>query len=141
MPNLNLVTHPDRVATGFQVVVVNVTGDQQAAITNALLDTDYPCNLYQLDLEVTDHNTYNLSVLASADLIVFNQPNLWHWLTGYVLSLPQCFFLETDSSTVNIYSKFTLRQAKLESLQGIIQNALQRKQQQQTNMQLLPEKS
>lgn len=134
MPNLNLVTYPDRVATGFQVVAINTNPAQQSAITNLLLDTEYPCNLYQIDLEVTDHYAYNLSLLSTADLIVFNQPNLWHWLTGYALSLPRCFFLETDTTTVNIYTKFTLRQAKLENLQGIIENALQRKQQQQVNV-------
>ena len=74
MHNVSLVTYPDFVSTGFQVVLINVDPEQQAVISNLLLDLDYPTNVYQIDLEVTDHLTYNLSALNLSDIIIFNKP-------------------------------------------------------------------
>ena len=130
MDNVNLVTYPDFVSSGFQVVLINVDAEQQIYIGNLLLDLDYPTNIYQLDLEVADHLSYNLQTMISADVILFNQPNPWHWTTGVVLSKAHCFFIESDTSTVNTFKKLSLRHVKMENLQGIIKNALQRKQQQ-----------
>jgi hypothetical protein len=130
MHNVNLITHPDFVSTGFQVVLINVEPEQQLFITDILLDSLEPTNIYQIDLEVTDHLNYNLSRLASADLILFNKPNLWHWATGYVLANSRCYFIESDFTTVNTFKKLSLRHVKIESLQGIIKDAIQRKQQQ-----------
>lgn len=134
MDNVNLVTYPDFVSSGFQVVLINVDAEQQVYIGNLLLDFGFPSNIYQLDLEVHDHLSYNLQTLAAADLILFNRPNMWHWTTGLVLGKAQCFFIETDGATVNTFKKLSLRHVKIESLAGIIKNALQRKQQQQADM-------
>jgi hypothetical protein len=130
MHNVNLITYPDFVSTGFQVVLINVEPEQQSFITNVLLDSLEPTNIYQLDLEVTDHLNYNLTKIAGADLIIFNKPNLWHWATGYVLANARCYFIESDLTTVNTFKKLSLRHVKIESLQGIIKDAIQRKQQQ-----------
>lgn len=134
MDNVNLITYPDFVNSGFQVALINLEADQQQYISNLLLDLLYPTNIYQLELEVPDHITYNFSALNLADLIIFNKPNLWHWTTGLVVSNPRCFFIESDTTTVNILTKLSLRHAKVESLSGVIKDALQRKQQQQTNL-------
>lgn len=130
MHNVNLITYPDTVSSGFQVVLINLEADQQQYISNLLLDLQYPTNIYQIDLEVTDHISYNLSSLGQADIILINKPNLWHWTTGIVVSNPRCFFIETDGATVNILKKISLRHVKIESLPGVIKDALQRKQQQ-----------
>jgi hypothetical protein len=141
MHNVSLVTYPDFVSTGFQVVLINVEPEQQAVISNLLLDLDYPTNVYQIDLEVTDHLTYNLSALNLSDIIIFNKPNMWHWATGLALAMPRCFFIENDTSTVNTFNKLSLRHVKLETLKEIIKNGLQRKHQQQTDLQFLPTES
>ena len=130
MHNVNLITYPDFVSTGFQVVLINVEPEQQLFISDILLDTLEPTNIYQIDLEVTDHINYNLSRLLTADLILFNKPNLWHWATGYVIANTRCYFIESDLTTVNTLTKLSLRHVKIESLQGIIKDAIQRKQQQ-----------
>jgi hypothetical protein len=130
MHNVNLITYPDFVSTGFQVVLINVDPEQQLFITDILLDSIEPTNIYQIDLEVFDHLNYNLSTMASSDLIIFNKPNLWHWATGYVLANARCYFIESDLTTVNTFKKLSLRHVKIESLQGIIKDAIQRKQQQ-----------
>lgn len=130
MHNVNLITYPDFVSTGFQVVLINVEPEQQLFISDILLDTLEPTNIYQIDLEVTDHINYNLSRLLTADLILFNKPNLWHWTTGYVVANTRCYFIESDLITVNTLTKLSLRHVKIESLQGIIKDAIQRKQQQ-----------
>lgn len=130
MHNVNLITYPDFVSTGFQVVLINVDPEQQLFITDILLDSIEPTNIYQIDLEVFDHLNYNLSTIGSSDLIIFNKPNLWHWATGYVLANARCYFIESDITTVNTFKKLSLRHVKIESLQGIIKDAIQRKQQQ-----------
>ena len=130
MDNVNLVTYPDTVSSGLQVALINLEADQQQYISNLLLDLLYPTNIYQLELEVVDHIDYNFSILAQADLILFNKPNLWHWFTGIVISNPRCFFIEIDGATVNILKKISLRHVKVEALPGVVKDALQRKQQQ-----------
>jgi hypothetical protein len=134
MTSVSLITYPDFVYSGFQVVLCNADSELQVNVGNLLLELQFPTNLYQLELEIPDQLDYNLRTLAAADLILFNRPNMWHWTTGFVLNHADCFFMEVDTISVNTYKKLSLRQATAESLPGIIDSALQKKRRQQTNL-------
>ena len=98
--------------------------DVTVLLNNIQLDTNIV--LYNLNLEI-DTLDYVLSVLDTSDVIVFSNPNLMHWLTGYIISLPNCFYIEFDNKNLNTLYKLSLRSVDDSGIQQLVNNAIQKK--------------
>jgi hypothetical protein len=125
---ISLLTQPDLSFSGFKVAVIGLDSAMQRKITS-LLDlavTDTNIVIYDLSPEANSVE-YVLTVLETSDLIVFNAPNLFHWLTGYILSLPHCYYIEFDGNNVNTLYKLSLRQVDNDGIELLVNNAIQKK--------------
>lgn len=125
---ISLLTSPDITYTGLKIAVIGLDAVTQEKITvllNNLVITD---NIALYDLSPQANNTeYVLAVLETSDLIIFNNPSLLHWLTGYILSLPNCYYIEYDSASLNTLYKLSLRHIVDENIKLLVENAIQKK--------------
>jgi len=137
---ISLLTHPNLTHTGFKIAVVNSKMPTQSVITRAvtLISANVNIVLYDLQLD-PEHIDYTISAIMTSDLILYQNPDMRLWLTGFIVSLPHCYYLEQDVNTVNTLYKVSLRQLDESELTGIIEHAIQRKY--GTTLQLLPEKA
>lgn len=125
---ISLLTAPDITHTGFKITVIGSNADMQTQLTNTLNDIPVITNISLYDLRLdSDPIEYVLAVLETSDLIIFNCPNLFYWLTGYVISLPHCYYLEFDTKTLNTLYKLSLRQTNEEDINTLVENAIKKK--------------
>ena len=107
---ISLLTFPDITYTGFKIVVIGLNEDMQSHLTDFLSQTANATNIAIFDLKIdSDSVDYVLAVLETSDLVIVNSPNIFYWLTGYILSLPNCYYIEFDSKTLNTLYKLSLR--------------------------------
>lgn len=125
---ISLLTSPDITRTGFKITVINLDPQLQEDVTVLLNEIDICTNivLYNLNLE-TDTVDYLLSVLETSDLVIFCSPNMLHWLSGYIISLPNCFYIEFDSKNLNTLYKLSLRSINDDGIKQLVNNAIQKK--------------
>lgn len=125
---ISLLTSPDITYTGLKITVIGLDAVTQEKVTALLneLNITGDVALYNLFPE-TNAVEYVLAVLETSDLIIFNKPNLFHWLTGYILSLPNCYYMEYDGANVNTIYKLSLRQVVEENIKLLVDNAIQKK--------------
>lgn len=125
---ISLLTSPDITRTGFKLSVIGLASQMQEEITVMLneLDTNTNIVLYNLSLE-NDPVDYILSVLETSDLIIFCNPNMFCWLSGYIISLPNCFYTEFDNKNLNTLYKLSLRLVDHGGIKQLVNNAIQKK--------------
>lgn len=137
---INLLTYPDISYTGVNIVLLNSHSELQQKTSLIVSKLILPSNVTIYDLQINEKQiNYNLSALNLADLIIFQNPNLHYWFTGYVLSLLTCYYMEYNSSVLNTLYKVSLRQLTDENIEKVIKDAIQRKY--NTTLQLLSETS
>lgn len=125
---ISLLTSPDITYTGFKITVIGLNEDMQASVTNMLNNVKLHTNISLYDLKLdADPIEYVFSVLETSDIIVFNAPNMFYWLTGYVLSLPHCYYIEFDTKTLNTLYKLSLRQIDESNINTLVEDAIQKK--------------
>lgn len=125
---ISLLTFPDISYTGMKIALVESSPEIQQLVTKYLDSLKLSTNVVLYDLKLqAEQLDYTLAVLNSCDLIFYERPKLAHWLTGYVLSLPHCFYLEYDTNTLNTIYKISLRHVDDNSISGVIDNAVQKR--------------
>ena len=125
---ISLLTSPDITYTGFKVTVIGLDSDVQEKVTALLNDINVDGNIALYDISPQANAVeYVLAVLETSDLILFNNPNLFHWLTGYILSLPKCYYMEYDTASLNTLYKLSLRHIVEENINLLVENAIQKK--------------
>ena len=135
---ISLLTHPDISYTGFSIVMLNSKPELQSKITTAISYCYNTTNVVLYDLRLDPNQLdYNLSVLATADIIIYENPDLSNWITGFVLSKLSCYYWENNSESLNKIYKISLRELSKDNIGGVIDNAIQRKC--NPTLQLLPE--
>lgn len=135
---ISLLTYPDISYTGIKIALINSSPDLQLWVTqhlsNLVLDTNIV--VYDLKLDSTPLD-YILAVVESSDIVIYNTPSLHNWIAGYLLAQFKCYYLATDSSTVNTIYKISLRQVDDTNIGGVINNAIQKRS--NATLQFLPE--
>ena len=125
---ISLLTSPDITYTGFKVTVIGLDSEVQEKVTALLNEVEIDGNIALYDISPQTNNVeYVLAVLETSNLIIFNNPNLFHWLTGYILSLPNCYYMEYDSASLNTLYKLSLRHIVEENINLLVNNAIQKK--------------
>lgn len=125
---ISLLTSPDITHTGFKVAAINLNEFMQDSLTMFLNEQQINTNIALYDLKLdSDPIEYVFSVLETCDIVIFNAPNMFYWLTGYVLSLPHCYYLEFDTKTLNTVYKLSLRCIDENSINDVVKNAIQKK--------------
>ena len=125
---ISLLTYPDLSFSGFKVTVIGLNSEMQRTVTSLLDQAASTTNVVIYDISPeADSIDYVLTVLETSDLIIFNAPNLFHWLTGYIISLPYCYYMEFDGNSVNTLYKLSLRQVSDDGIELLVNNAIQKK--------------
>jgi len=120
--------------------MLNAKPETQSKITSFVSELDTGINVALYDLRLADKDThYTLAAIMSSDLVIYERPDMHTWLTGFIVALPHCYYLEYDAATVNTLYEISLRQIDETELTGIIEHAIQRKYSQ--TLQLLPAQS
>ena len=125
---ISLLTYPDITQTGFNLVMLNSKAELQSKITAAVAQCNTTTNIVLYDLVTKPEQLdYNFHAISVADLIVFQEPPLINWITGFVVPKLNCYYWEFDRLSLNTLYKMSLRQLTDENLTGVVNNAIQRK--------------
>lgn len=123
---ISLLTFPDVTYTGFKIATINVTAEMQSQLATNLADCETNVAIFDLNLESTSVE-YILAAIETSDIVLIQSPNMFHWLTGYVIAKPNCYYIEFDSANLNTLYKVSLRQIDDANISTVVKNAIQKK--------------
>lgn len=123
---ISLLTFPDITYTGFKIAAIGVSAEMQSLLAANLADCDTNVAIFDLHQESTSVE-YLLAVVETSDIVLLQSPNMFHWMTGYIISQPHCYYIEFDTANVNTLYKLSLRQVDDASISTVVKNAIQKK--------------